>query len=193
MRKLIAFAALLAVSQPYTEAQPHFKDPRAAGVQQKIDVIQSGKAKPGSIFIFTVADLNAWARAKLPTIVPEGVRDPRLELGNGTATGYATVNFLKVRHAQGIETGWFLSKLIDGEKPVKVNVRIQSSRGRATVYLQRVEISGLAVSGSTLDFLIDNFFRPLYPEAKINQPFELQDRLDRIEIQPAEARAVMKR
>ncbi len=187
MRKLIVFAALIAA------AQPHFKDARAAGVQQKIDVIQSGKAKPGSVFIFTVADLNAWARAKLPTIVPEGVRDARLELGNGTATGYAVVNFLKVRHGQGVETGWFLSKLIDGEKPVKVSVRIESSRGRATVYLQRVEISGLAVSGSTLDFLIDNFFRPLYPEAKINQPFELEDRVDRLEIHPADARAVMKR
>ncbi len=187
MRKLIVFAALIAV------AQPRMTDPRAAGVQQKIDIIQSGKAKPGSVFIFNVGDLNVWARAKLPTIVPEGVRDTRLELGNGTATGYATVNFLKVRHGEGIETGWFLSKLIDGDKPVKVSVRIESARGRATVYLQRVEISGLAVSGSTLDFLIDNFFRPLYPEAKINQPFELEDKVDHLEIRPLEARAVIKR
>jgi hypothetical protein len=168
-------------------------DPQPASVQRKIDVIQSGKAKPGAVFVFTVAELNAWARAKLPTIVPEGVRNIRLELGNGTATGYAVVNFLKVRHGQGIETGWFMSKLIDGEKPVKVSVRIESAHGRAAVYLQSVEISGLAVSGSTLDFLIDNFFKPLYPDAKINQQFELDDNVDRLEIRPPDARAVIKR
>jgi len=187
MRKLILLAALLAY------AAPPPKDPLALSAQRKLDIIESGKAKPGAVFIFTSNELNAWARYKLPGIVPEGVRNPRLQLGNGTATAYALVNFLKVRHGQGLETNWLISKLIDGEKPVKVNVRIESARGRATVYLQRVEISGLAISGSTLDFFIDNFFKPLYPDSKIDEPFELEDNVDHIEVHPADARAVMKR
>lgn len=187
MRRLIFFAALIAL------AEPRMTDPLARSAQRKLDVIESGKAKPGSMFVFSSAELNAWARAKVKTKFPEGVRAPRLELGNGTATAWAAINFLKVRHGQGLETNWFISKLIDGEKPVKVIVRIESARGRATVYLQRVEISGLAVSGSTLDFLIDNFFKPLYPDAKINQPFELEDNVDRIEVHPPDARVVIKR
>lgn len=187
MRKLILFTTLIAF------AAPPALDPLALSAQRKLDTIQSGKAKPGAVFIFSSSELNAWARYKTPTVVPEGVRNTRLELGNGAATAYALVNFLKVRHGQGIETNWFLSKLIDGEKPVKVNVRITSARGRATVYLQRVEISGLAVSGSTLDFLIDNFFKPLYPESKIGEPFELADNVDHIEVHVSDARAVMKR
>jgi hypothetical protein len=187
MRKLILFTTLIAL------AAPPATDPLALSAQHKLDIIQSGKAKPGSVFVFTINELNAWVLYKLPGIVPEGVRNPRLELGNGTATAYLLVNFLKVRHGQGLETSWLISKLIDGEKPVKVNARIESAKGRATVYLQRVEISGLAVSGSTLDFLIDNFFRPLYPDAKIDQPFELADNVDHIEIRPTEARAVIKR
>ena len=186
MRRLIVLAALLAFAAPPT-------DPLALSAQRKLDIIQSGKAKPGAVFIFTVSELNAWARYKLPDIVPEGVRNTRLELSNGTATAYALVNFLKVRHGQGLDTNWLISKLIDGEKPVKVNVRIESARGRATVYLQRVEISGLAISGSTLDFFIDNFFKPLYPESKIGEPFELADNVDHIEVHPADARAVIKR
>jgi len=187
MRKLIFLATLIAF------AAPPASDPLALSAQRKLDIIESGKAKPAAVFIFTSAELNAWARYKVPLVVPEGVRNPRLELGNGTATAYALVNFLKVRHGQGVETNWLISKLIDGEKPVKVNVRIQSARGRATVYLQRVEISGLAISGSTLDFFIDNFFKPLYPESKINEPFELADNVDHIEVHPADARAVIKR
>ena len=81
----------------------------------------------------------------------------------------------------------------NGEKFVKVNACIQSTHGRATVYLQRVEISGLAVSGSTLDFLIRNFFLPLYPNAKINEPFDLSDNIDHIDVRPSDARAYIRR
>ena len=68
----------------------------------------------------------------------------------------------------------------------------QSAHGKATVYLQRVEIGGLAVSGYTLDFMIETFFLPLYPNAKINQPFELNDNVDRLEVRPGEALVFVK-
>jgi len=168
-------------------------DPRAESVTRKLDIIQSGKAKPGAVFVITPAELNAWARVKAPQVVAEGFRQPRLELGNSTANGFALIDFLKVRHGAGVETNWLLAKLIQGEKPVKVSARFQSAKGRATVYLQRVEIGGLAVSGTTLDFLIRTFFIPLYPNAKINEPFELADRIDRIEVTPADVRIYIKK
>jgi hypothetical protein len=164
----------------------------ASAVRSKLDIIQTGKAKPGSVFTFSTSELNAYVRSELPTVVPEGVRDTHLELGSGAATGSAVVDFLKLRHGQGESTPWLISKLIEGEKLVRVNARIQSSNGRATVYLQRVEISGLAVSGSTLDFLIRTFFLTLYPGAKINEPFDLQDGVERIEVAPVQARVVIR-
>ena len=168
-------------------------DPAAANVSRKLDIIQTGKAKAGSVFVFTSAELNAWVRVKAPMVVPEGLREPRLELGNGSATGYALVDFLKLQHGAGIETNWLISKLIQGEKRVLATASIQAANGHATVHLVRVEIGGLAVSGATLDFLIDTFFRPLYPDAKIDEPFELSDRVDRIVVTPAEARVYIKK
>lgn len=168
-------------------------DPLAQDVNRKLDIIQSGRAKPGSVFTFTSAELNAWARAKVPAVVPDGVREPRLELGNGSATAYALVDFLKVRHSAGEETNWLVSKLIEGEKRVMVRASIQSGNGRAIVHLLRVEIGGLAVSGATLDFLIQTFFLPIYPDAKIDEPFELSDRVERIEVTPAAARVYMRK
>lgn len=168
-------------------------DPAAANVNRKLDIIQSGKARPGAVFVFTSAELNAWARVKAPMVVPEGLREPRLELGNGSAAGYALVDFLKLQHGAGIETNWLISKLIQGEKRLTATASIQAVNGRATVHLIRVEIGGLAVSGATLDFLIDTFFRPLYPDAKIDEPFELSDRVDRIVVTPAEARVYIKK
>jgi len=168
-------------------------DPQAARVSRKLDEIQNGKAKPGAVYVFTAAELNAWARVKVPTVASKGIRQPRLELGNNSAIGYALVDFLKLREGAGVETNWLVAKLIQGEKPVKVTARIQSAKGQATVKLERVEIGGLAVSGSTLDFLIHTFFMPFYPNAKIDQPFELADRVDRIEVTPAEARVYIKK
>ncbi len=181
----IALAALCA-------ALCYAADPAAERVTRKIDLIESGKARPGSVFVFPVSELNAWARAKIPTIVPQGMRQERLELGYNTATGYALIDFLKVRQGAGVETNWLVAKLIQGEKPVKVVARIQSGHGQATVHLVRVEIGGLGVSGATLDFMIRTFFLPLYPNAKIDEPFTLDYGIDRIVTTPAEAKVYIK-
>lgn len=163
----------------------------ASSARAKLRWIESGKAPRGSSVSFTTRELNAYARSELPAAVPEGVREPRLELGEGTATGYALIDFLKLQHST--DTPWLIAKLIQGERPVKVSARVESSRGRATVFLQRVEISGIGVSGYTLEFLIDNFFRPLYPNAKINQPFDLSSSIDHLEISPTAARVILRR
>jgi hypothetical protein len=168
-------------------------DPAAIGVSRKLDLIQSGRAKPGSVFRFSEAELNAWVRWKAPTIVPDGFRRPRLVLGNGEATASALIDFLKVRNASGIQTNFLVAKLIQGEKLVTARAAIQSAHGKATVHLLRVEIGGLAVTGAPLDFLVQNFFQPFYPNAKIDEPFELAGNVDRIEVTPAEALVYIKR
>jgi hypothetical protein len=168
-------------------------DPLAANVTRKLDVIQSGQAKPGAVVRFTQGELNAWVRVKAPAIVQDGFREPRLVLGNGQASASALIDFLKVRHASGLETNWLVSKLIQGEKLVKVTASIQSAHGRATVHLLQVEIGGLEVKGAPLDFLVQNFFLPFYPDAEIDEPFDLADKVDRIEVTPAEALVYMRR
>ncbi len=168
-------------------------DPQAENVSRKLDSIESGHVRPGAVIVFTAAELNAWVRAKAPMIVPQGFRQPRLELSSQTATADALVDFLKLRSATGLETNWLVAKLIEGEKPVRVTAQIESADGHATVHLLSVEISGVMVSGRTLDFLIHTFFLPLYPAAKIDEPFELADNIDRIEAAPGEARVYIKK
>ena len=70
---------------------------------------------------------------------------------------------------------------------------MQSSGGRCAVYLTGVELSGVSITGSALDFLIKTFFMPLYPEAKIGQPFELGDNIESIDVRPTGVRVTIKR
>jgi hypothetical protein len=168
-------------------------DPLAASVARRLDLIESGKAKPGAVFHFTQAELNAWVRVKAPAIVHDGFREPQLQLGNGTASASARIDFLKVRRAAGVETNFLVAKLIQGEKLVTARATIQSANGQATVHLLRVEIGGLAVTGAPLDFLVQNFLLPFYPDAKIDEPFDLAGNVDRIVVTPAEARVYIRR
>jgi hypothetical protein len=166
----------------------HASDPLYESARRKLDLIESRQAKPGSVFNFSAAEVNAWAPIRVPDYVPKGLRNPRVELGEGTANGYALIDLLKMRDAQGI-----MAKLIEGERPVKISVRVQSSGGRCTVYLTRLEISGVIASGGVLDFLIKTFFVPMYPDAKINEPFDLDYSIERIDVRPSGVRVTIKK
>lgn len=162
-------------------------------VRRKLDLIETATLPPGKRIDLSLSELNAYVAHEVATAVPDGVRSPKLQLGTQTATGTALIDFGKLRRAQGRPPGWLLSKLLDGERPVTVTASIQSSAGRATVEVRSVEISGLAIEGQALDFLIDNFLIPRYPEAAIGRPFELGHRIDRLDIQPKAVSVVIGR
>jgi len=129
----------------------------------------------------TQRELNAYVVRE----VPDGVRNPRVVVtAPGLATGTAMVDFGKVRRAQGHPPGWLMAKLLDGERPVSVTARIHSSGGTAQVDVEQVQISGVEIDGSTLDFLIQNCLLPLYPNAMVGRPFGLGHRIERLDVQP---------
>jgi hypothetical protein len=161
--------------------------------EAKLDSLENGKAKRGAVIFFSLQEINSWARYKVPEIVPQGIRNQRVTLANDAGTAYALMDFLKMRHAEGQATNWIVTRLIEGERPVTISIRLQSGGGYAQVDLTRVEISGAAASGPVLDFLIKTFFLPLYPGAKIGEKFEMGYGIDRIDIRPAGVRVTMKR
>jgi hypothetical protein len=161
--------------------------------ERKLQAIENRRVKRGSAVSFTPQEIDAWARVAVPAVVPEGIRDEHVELFDGSASGSAVVDLLKMRQAKGAQPNWFMSRLLAGERPLKVWVRVESGGGRCTVYLTRVELSGVVMKETVLDFLVRTFFMPLYPDAKINQPFDLDYDIDRIDITPRAVIATMKR
>jgi hypothetical protein len=153
--------------------------------QEKFDRIYSDRLRPGTRVQLTTRELNAWVEHEIPTIT-DGVRNPQLQLlAPGVARETALVDFAQVQRSQGHPPGWLLSKLLEGEHPVSVTARISSAGGQATVDLQQVQISGIEVDGPTLEFLIQHFLLPLYPDAIVGHPFELGHHIERLDVQPA--------
>ena len=167
---ILFVAALAAASSDYLSAK------------RKIDQIGSDRLKAGTRLELTQPELNAYAQQE----APEGVRNARLQvLSPGVVAGSALVDFNKLRRAQGYQPGWLMSRLLEGEHPVSVTALIRSGNGRATVDVQRAEISGIVVDGRTVEFLIQNFIVPSFPEAIVGQPFDMGHHIERLDVQPA--------
>ena len=189
MRSL-RFACLLLAAA----ALPASRTSEYQAVTQKFRSIEKAQVKPGARIAIPENELNAYVTTELPKVAPPGVRNPRVDLtGDNIATGRALIDFLKLRSARGKSSNWLMRKLLDGEREVAVTTRVRSANGTATVFVDRVEVSGMPIEGAALDFLIDNYLRPNYPDAKIGQPFALAYKMDRLEVKRGVAYVHMRR
>ena len=153
-----------------------------SSARQKVDLIESGRLLPGARIDLSLDELNAFAVKEAPA----GVRNPKLALADqGIVSGTAMVDFGKLRRAQGYQPGWLMSKLLDGERPVSARARIRSGGGKVTVEVERASISGIEIDGGTLNFIIENFVVPFYPEAMVGRPVAMGFRIDRLQVAPA--------
>jgi hypothetical protein len=165
-------------------------DPLADSAQKKLDSISDRKLKRGAVVTLSPKEINAWIHEKAVKAFPEGIRNEHIDLGPGTADGNALVDLTKVSKAK---SNPLIARLIEGERPLRVAIRVESANGRATVFLTHVELSGVAIDGSILDFLIKHFVQPRYPDIKINEPIDLDFDIERIEIQPTGVRILIKK
>ncbi|HOK47290.1 MAG TPA: hypothetical protein PLA43_00645 [Bryobacteraceae bacterium] len=184
---LVPASLALAVFLPASESSEYLS------AQRKIDLIRREAVPAGSAVILKKSELNAYVEREVRLVAPQGVRNPRLELGNNFATAFAHVDFAKLQRSQGQTPSWLVETLLSGERPVRVDARIRSGSGRAVVDVEQVVISGITISGSTLDYLIRNFLWAYYPDAKVGKPFELAHRIDRLEVSFSEVRVVIAR
>lgn len=166
-------------------------DPVAGRLGMKLNSLFSGQAAGSAIF-FQPDEIDAWVRTRVPGRF-QGIRAPKVALGTGSVTASAMIDFAKVLAGEGQPLNPALEKLFEGEHPVRVVARIESSGGQAVVSPTRVEVSGIAATGPVLDVLVKTFLLPLFPDAKIGQPFELGLGIDRVDVRPDGVRVTIKK
>jgi hypothetical protein len=166
-------------------------DPLADSAQKKLDSISDQKLKRGAVVTLSPREVNAWIHEKAAKAFPQGIRNENIVLGPGTADGNALVDLTKLSKSNNVNP--LIARLIDGERPLRIAIRIESSNGKCTVFRTHVELSGVAIDGSILDFLIKHFVQPRYPDIKINEPFDLDYNIDHIEIQPTGVRVAIRK
>ena len=172
----LAIAALAAslLANSKTDAESAFR---------KLGAIESGTVPRGSKVYFTRPEIDAWIIDEAHNRVPQGLTGVRLDLSAGRVVGYASIDFLKIRQSSGgADPGWLIRSVFAGERPVVVTARFTSQNGKARADVERVEISGVAIEGRALDFVIENYVRPTFPDVKVNQWFPLRYGVDRFTV-----------
>jgi hypothetical protein len=145
-------------------------DPAAERVRAKVDLIREEIPRPGSTIDFPLAEVNAWLREELNDTA-------KATFGNNTVEISATVDL----------------GALGGRRPVKLAARLESADGKVTVFPTLAEMSGVAVTKSTLDLLLRALLLPLYDKAKINEPFELDHNMERVIVTPSGAQILIKK
>lgn len=175
-----AWAALLAGASVLTGSSGD-----SVSASKKLSAIESGASAHGSRIHFSKEEVNAWMRDEARARAPHSVTGVRFDLGDSRATGYARIDFVALRREiTGEQPGWIAKNLFAGERPVVVTARFESGNGKARVDVERVEVSGVAVEGRMLDFLIDDYLRPAFPDARVNEWFGLRYGIDRFTVAP---------
>ena len=187
MRRIILGCALVAILWPAHASQNHLQ------CKRKIAAIVEGRAAPGSRVVFTKPELDAFLNEEVIQVIPGCVYGAYVNLDHGRASGGANVNFVKLLAARGSTPGWLLTKMFEGWKPVRAWTRMESSGGRATVYLEKLELSGITVPAMMVDFIMRHFAQRYSPDMRLGQPFGLKHRIDRLELSPGGFAVVMRR
>jgi hypothetical protein len=180
---------LLAALAPFSAGA----DPLYDSARAKLDSLLNATAPAGSQILFSPPEIEAWTAAEARERVGDGLRNPKVMFETGSASASTLVDFLKMRQAAGKPTNPLMAKMLEGERPLKIYIRLVSSAGRCTVYLTRVELSGAVISGSLLDYVIKTFLLPLYPDVTLDEPFDLPLNIDRIELLPEGVRVTLKK
>lgn len=167
------------------------QDP-AEQVRAKLKLIANEQAEPGSVIDFTIQDLNAWVITELVESVPEGIHSPLIVLGEGTIQASANVDFAKLAESNGKQINSVLERFLEGSRPIKLSLRVESERGLGAVTVTAAEISGVEITGTMLNLFVEHFLLPFYPDAIVNEPFALKYNMERIAIHPDGAQVFIK-
>jgi len=153
-------------------------DSAAQSAANKFDYIAKNAAQPKpdtKATTITEDEINAYLAANLVEL-PKGVHNPRLTGENGVVTANTEVNFDEVK--EGRSSSNPLLAVFSGTHHVKVTANASGTGGRGTVHVQDVEIDGVTVPRMALEFFVDRYLKPKYPNVGLDSTFALPAKID---------------
>lgn len=173
--KMICTLLLLSACALAQNAQ-HSNDYRSA--EKKIsamDAYAASTSRSGQMTVLSDAEINAFF-AEGGVKWPDGVSDVKIDDEPAVVNGSGQVNFDKVT-AKNRSSNPMLA-LFSGVHTVRVTAQVAGVKGRASVKVQSVSLDGLEIPRPALEFFVQKYLQPKYPEADLDTAFGMPDRID---------------
>ena len=148
--------------------------PKAAqSLQEKIDAIKKGEDnpdhQPGSSSVeLSEAELESYLLYSLKEDIPVQIDSADVQLGEDTVALDTQITF-----AANATGNPMVDALVGGTHNLFVKGKLAGAQGRGKFDLQEVRVDSIPVPNVLIQTLIKKYVKPKYPDADLNEPFDL--------------------
>jgi hypothetical protein len=180
MKTILTTILLLIGSFSFAAQEPAapVKHRLADSLQTKLDHIRANGEKnrpdqaPTVMTEEEVNDYFAAGRVKLP----QGVKKVTFEGHSGLVTGQTTVDFDEIRAGQHSSNP--LLSIFTGTHNVRIEADAAGANGTGKVHVRGVSIDGIDVPRIALEYFINKYIAPKYPNVGMDSTFPLTNKID---------------
>jgi hypothetical protein len=165
--------------------------PRAAKVlQEKIDAIKNSENSPqhkrGSSRVqLSEAELESYLMYSLQDDIPAKVDSATVDLAQDTVGLDAQLTF-----AANATGNPMVDALVGGTHNLLFKGKLVADHARGKFDLQEVRVDGIPVPNIFIQTLFKKYVKPKYPEADLNEPFDMPWGIEELKLQPGKATVV---
>jgi hypothetical protein len=162
----------------------------ARSLQEKIDALkkaaQTPSRKPGSsrVEIFE-AEMESYLLYSLKDDIPAQIDSADVQLGPGSVGLDTQLTFPS--NATG---NAMVDALVGGTHNLFLKGKLAAQDGRGKFDLQEIRVDGIPVPTLLIQTLFKKYVKPKYPEADLNEPFDLPWGIQEIKVEPGKATVV---
>jgi hypothetical protein len=171
------------IAQP-TQSSRASSPPSGAGhrladsMQNKLDHIQQNARQEHpdqTPTVMTEDEVNDYI-ASGHIVLPQGVKKLKMEGRTGVVTAFLNVDFDEIRAGQ--KSANPLLSVFSGRHDVRVEADASGSGGQGKVSVREVSIDGISVPRMALEYFVNKYITPKYPNVGMDSHFRMPDKVD---------------
>jgi len=166
-------------SSSETEVTAEAAESAAAKLQQIRDV--GSGVSSGALVRLSEVEVNSYLFYEMSTRYPRGVSKINARFTPGHLQGTCEVDFEKLK-ASRRSPGGVMDYLFFGVHTLSVEGEFSAVGGTGQFNLQTVALDGVPLPRTLIDFLIDSYLRPRFPELALDSPFRMPYSIDRVQV-----------
>jgi len=164
------------------------QSPAFRSMEQKIAYLKANAAKahpdPKPVEL-TEAEANAYFNAG-GVKLPKGVSKVHLTARPGEIDGHAQVDFEEIMQGRGANNP--LASMFSGHHDIHAVSQASGAHGTGTIRVQSVDLDGVQIPQWALDWFVQRYLTPRYPNVGMTSTFKLLLRIDSAVVETGKVR-----
>ena len=179
LRRSFFVACLLLLAAVTVIAKQTKHSPAFLSMDRKVEILEANAQRPPAQpqnTDITQDELNAYL-AEGGVDMPKGIESAKIDMKPAVLHATATVNFDTLAEGHTGNNPIF-SALFTGTHDVEAQAQASGAAGQGTIIVDWVKLDGVQVPKSALEYLMQHYVKPKYPNAGMTTRFPLPVRID---------------